>query len=86
MSHLAYKTPISHSTYQCWCRSIYVINVILMMEENSDCDGAGEINNTEAESEVRSINYGRITCCVPCCDNNKINKELSFYVIPSETK
>ena len=56
------------------------------MAENSDYDGAGEINNTEPESGVKRLyNFGGITCCVPLCyNNNKRNNELSFYVIPSE--
>ena len=37
------------------------------MEESSDGDSADEINNTEAESEERSNNYGGITCGVPFC-------------------
>ena len=54
------------------------------MEESSDCDGAGEINNTEAESEVRSNSNRGIICVLFCYNNNKRNKELSFCVIPSE--
>ena len=51
-----------------------MINVILLMEDISDYDGAGKINN----KEVRSNNYEGITCCVPFCynNNNKRNKGL----------
>ena len=38
-----------------------------------------------ANQQVRGPNKGGIACCVPqCYNNNKRNKDLSFYVIPNK--
>ena len=56
------------------------------MAENNLCDSNNEVCIEEAGStEGIKYNYGGITCCVPeCYNNNKRNKDLSFYVIPAD--
>ena len=46
--------------------------------------GSGEAV-AEGEPAGKRTNYGGITCRVPqCYNNNKRNKDLSFYVIPNK--
>ena len=46
--------------------------------------GSGEAV-PEGEPAGKRTNYGGITCCVPqCYNNNKRNKDISFYVIPNK--